>query len=912
MLRWAEVISPLLGSNRGADLTGSTPLNRRESFRKRQLHLSLGPSIGMAMSTIGRDGEAEADDDDDHNNKNSRSSNTPLEEHDTSHDSTSSTRCELQPNRYLACLIEEAGQNARRRRAESSGEVVNRTSLAGTASAPQPAGSSNVRRRRFAPLAASGLSQVSDPAGLPSLVLSKRRLSRVSSESARRLSLRGDSDHSRPGTANGNSNRASTSFSSSSHGCNGKNSVRNSVHSDRRASSPVVLFNIFEQRKTDATSQISDGHGDPTDKPCVDDHETNRTDLTNGSALGLSFAVPPPSAAQLWSPVPRQLERMESHSPRSESDTATSPSAFSAFATDYSPSLAPTTPRTPESIAATLVGADEPPAACAPFQKPRLGHRKPSPRIDPKDLEGFVDGSYEIVPPAASIPVSASMPVIVSHVQHDLVLKRAVSPQPGQTRGKIPLARKWGKTAADKLASKINLPPVVMEPSEETDEAAAQGRAAPTAVIARRFGGLAASFSSKTLSSHLNVPSSSARIKNRSASSPRAGTDIESSDAAMLSASPPAVTMERILPPEVMISRFDEIGKLQPVVARYARRELMSAGDDEQLARSGVISPASFRGQRPGPRRPSTSAGTVTASFNVVTPSDVRPQSPWSTTTSSSAASQECRSPRMALQDVSTAAMVSSNRNLGLPAPPRQPKKQRSAGAFTSSASSGTLPRCQSSSVLAERVRMRVASPPPQPHVQPPASPPKASPILNPSEAFPSPEKTASTFNARQGKWKRHSTFSIVEGRAMADAIGSANDGGGEEDKENERYSGAQAQPASTHARVKGLWSFDTTAGARSGAHDDDEDDDGNDDDERDFAHGVASASTSSSFTFSAYYGGAPSSTSSRAQSHLGGGAAEDADREEILSENTDIAGEDGRHEEHLANRWNRAAVAAI
>lgn len=866
MVRWAEVISPLL-----APRSTSPPpqvLNRRASFRKHQLHLSMGPSITTTMHDFEGDDTCKA--------------TLDFSAEDNVSTSTHAVRPAETSRYHLTSLLEEAGLNARRRRVESSGENSHRN--------PHTAGAAHQRLGRFSASAAPA-SEVkpaapsSEPFASVSVAAAKKRLSRISMESSKRLSLRGDSstcDHSRPSTANRLS-RGSMSLSRGSHDRVARHhagtsvssqSVRNSVHSERRASSPMVLFNIFsasrsahldraqdsERRSSEDGSSVQPASGTGMSTQQSKQH----AGPSSGSALGLLLDGKPLDvtaehpANHPWSQVPGRIRAP--FNPNANGMEAGQPPP-SPFAEDYSPSLAPTSPATPATAFAPAQDpADYPFArvASGASLKPSPGYRKPPPpRFDPKDLDAVEDRSYEIVPPATSIPVSCSMPVIAA----------AETPGSMMSRGKGPIARKWGKTAG-KLTSKVNLPPAILEPRKDEEDENVQGRTHSPAMLVRRLGELTTSFSSRSLSSHLT---SSLAVKRKpSAVSIETETcSVSSPKDDSLSTSPPTVTFERILPPEVMISRLDEISKMEPAVASIARKSLL-----EPTGRVEMPPPVTARSaaRKAGglPQRPSTSAGTVTSPFALATEGSIasrrpaaaptssqydplqsegetgRPCSPWSTASLSSPL--EKRSPRLALRDISAAMATNSNRT-GLPAPPRLPKK-RSAGPLSGLQPGNTLPRCQSSSVLAERAE--------------PTSPPlngdalkvspKPSPIVDRNSAFPSPEKTSSTFNPREGKWKRHSTFSVIENQSARSSVA-----GRADDKEN-------AWPG----HVRDLWSLNDSR-IDYGGHDDN-------DDSREF---MGETSTSTSFTFSAYC--RPSTASSRVQSQVGHVAGEGQGEDDVI-----------------------------
>ena len=119
---------------------------------------------------------------------------------------------------------------------------------------------------------------------------------------------------------------------------------------------------------------------------------------------------------------------------------------------------------------------------------------------------------------------------------------------------------------------------------------------------------------------------------------------------------------------------------------------------------------------------------------------------------------------------------------------------------------------------------------------------------------IPSPEKTSSTFNSREGKWKRHSTFSVVEAQSARSSFA-----GRADDKENTRP-----------GHIRDLWSLNDPR-KDDGGHDEN-------DDSREF---MGDTSASTSFTFSAYC--RPSTASSRAQSQVGNVVGERQDEDDEI-----------------------------
>ncbi|CAO1633730.1 unnamed protein product [Sympodiomycopsis kandeliae] len=720
MTAWAEAISPLLRQPESTKSTSKPEMQNYATERIRsisRLQPVMRPSIASTIDDLNTHTELSSAVD--------RSSHSP--------DTSITESITPYPNPYshifMTSLLEEAGHNARRRRAESTGEnSANRND-------------DRPRLRRVPPSAMSGYTKVSETNGI---MTAKKRLSRISFETSRRLSLRGDSSsnghHSRPtSSAGGGCRRSSSGLSQYHQQVNGTASVRNSAHSERRASSPMALFSLFSQSKLMTAAAADESHSRDTSEEseikerrsiltCMPDllhgsssstghgqepHPSIAPDMdhSQGSALGLVFGP----ASDLH-PLPSTVSTLSRSDVNDGADHIerqnTSPSPFTV---DYSPSLAPTSPRTPATI-----------------NTPLAPHRKISPWSDARELAPLDDQSYEIIP---SLPNSISMPVIAPK-QEDHCLKRSgrISQQVailGKKVGapllqplngeKMPTRRKWTKAAAG---------------GKPTTKGKHDGSVEKESLssLARRFEGMTTSFSSRALSTAHEVDTHDAIPEDQQEGST---PEPESS---------PTLTIERILPPEVMISRLDEIRKMEPAAASVARKDLMSTRScrDGQDWQSGALR------TRRVLKRPNTSAGTVSTDENTplaLTSDGLRPLSPSALSITSDCPSTK-RSPRTGLPPSSCSSTFLSTPLHGnsLPAPPRLPKK-RSAGPFSSSSShNASLPRCQSSMALSSI---------------------NASPIQNINTAFPSPEKTSSTFNSRSGKWKRHSTFSILEGKSQ-------------------------------------------------------------------------------------------------------------------------------------------------
>ncbi|PWN27027.1 hypothetical protein BDZ90DRAFT_183873 [Jaminaea rosea] len=638
MTRWAEMISPWLQraeppsnepSNRAQSSLTASPSSRPPKGEQCALATSSGSSWGGAMTRV---------------------------------------RSRLS----ITDLLEDAGNNARRRRVESS---------AGSGDASQTAQESVVV-----------------PPSAP-----RRRLRRLSIETGKRLSLISGSSNtssnamagsSRPNTSSGMS--VKSTFGSMRRSVSSIGDHRTSVQSDRRASSPMALFALFKSggtpdephsRSTTAAPQSAPQRFvstfqpnramSPTPEPAQDGsldeimgnerrHAMQRfAELRKAGSPTMEAPDPLAAAAPLpfpessahsgmggasWMsspPLPSSSAMRSKVSSNASSSTSNNRAARDVGSDDSMTATEPPTPRTP-------IGIEEATSRFAAFSfkssiRPSIPagaqsvHRKPASRV----------GVREVFPATGSATVAPHEPVR-SFSATETEANGSASGLPSSTSMPTGLGRIIGK-GANKMM---------------------------------RLG---------TAGRDLSGGKSPGRICEVIApSSPTTEGSNTVFGSPLPEDTPSPLIIERILPPEVMVSRMDAIGRLGPYEAAEAKRDLRSEAAATSPALTPSMSATAELGGNVRTRKKSASStlglGIFADEEQQVRADEGRHETTHHLPTSRSHQQLQSTStrPRIPFEDLTRpnavpAASVAKmskapvSHSIGLPVPPRQMGKKRSA-----------------------------------------------------------------------------------------------------------------------------------------------------------------------------------------------------------------------------------------
>lgn len=536
MTRWAEALSPWL---RKEDVTSphAAP-GAADNLQRRPLLHSRSSQFGESKATA-----------------------------------TAAAAKEISSKRSIADLMEEAGNNARRRRNESGGAELARATVAA---------------RRMA----AKQSENQESSGETNEPARGSLKHAISNRTTRRRSLALATEHSRPSTSSGVSLKSFVSSRRSSS----QSEHRLSSHSSRRASSPMAILNLWQKQiggSTGDSSEPKSAHDITSRYATVTDsapsgslaeimgserkHAIHRfAELRRAGALSPSqeVAQDPFDAQSSTSRTTPVLKAPRSCSTLSSSPaTPTWPMAFrsptlSLFpprddrpTSESSSSIGPQTPRTPNSMSGGCDATISKRFASFTLKEnsDQCGPTTPSAELDSTVKEFFSSATVQKTHAAVSgLPSSTSMPVFCpldgspSLSSPDLRLpqrQRLNATESGKSSGGgLRLVRRIGigKSAA-KMGFK--LPGSKAGRIDEESRESAEDARSPT-------------LSPRSLISGSPAPEPQ-NLVGIHGCSPRSQVSI------------PKV-IERIVPPEVIVSKMDAINKLAPEAAAEARRDLLT------------------------------------------------------------------------------------------------------------------------------------------------------------------------------------------------------------------------------------------------------------------------------------------------------------------------------------------------
>ncbi|CAO1633691.1 unnamed protein product [Parajaminaea phylloscopi] len=511
MTRWAEIISPWLGNAPHSPepaAAASTSSSYSSPLR----------SKSSTWTLLQEDFEP-------------RARSSPL-----AHDSE---RPRINPQRSITDLMEDAGNNARRRRTESIGE----------------AGRGDVASRRAAIFGAGAVKEDAVAAE----TAPNRRLRRTEAEGhTHRLSLISASDFSRPSTASAMSLR---SLSSKRRSSMSQSEKRLSGQSSRRSSSPMNILTLWQAHFTRDGSSLDPTTSSNTSGPA---HEGGSLEEIMGNErrsaahrfaeLRRNVVLAPDATDEASRPklsshrIRRLARPSTAHSARSpETDACTSSLSTASPAMSVGPGLeswvssdcsSPAGPLTPRSPTTVLPGL--PP------------HASLTGRVSPSKGRSASSGEKQ----TTGMTVSASLPVLATILhssKQSPERARIASPEKGKIAN-MRFVKRLGK--GRNAAAKVALRSASAKPSR-IDEDTPESDPAPW-----------------TYRANVGEPADLA-----GPASPTMSLGDGAFDGRPCNLDTNPRYIERILPPELIVSQMDAISKLEPDAAAEARRGLVAQWD---------------------------------------------------------------------------------------------------------------------------------------------------------------------------------------------------------------------------------------------------------------------------------------------------------------------------------------------